>query len=58
MEKCRYYFDRFINISIVMMIPSYIFSKYAGRYKLHKSQEKIYQFMYMGDIKLFAKDEK
>ena len=32
--------------------------KYAGGYKLSKSQENINHLMYIDDIKLFAKNEK
>ena len=41
------------------MIPhDQILRKCTARYKLSKSQEKIDQLMYMGDIKLFVKNEK
>ena len=41
------------------MIPlNYLLRKYKGRHKLHKSQEKLNDLMYIDDIKLFAKNEK
>ena len=41
-----------------MMLRSLIIRKWAGGYKLAKSQEKINHPMYMDDIKLFTKNEK
>ena len=41
-----------------MMPLNPILRKCTGRYKLHKSQEKINPLMCMNDIKLLAKDGK
>ena len=41
-----------------MMPLKHILRKCAAGYKLHRSQEKINYLMYMGDIKLFAKNER
>ena len=40
------------------MSLNHILRKYTATYKLSTSQEKINQLMYMGSIKLFAKNEK
>ena len=41
-----------------MMPPNHILRKSTAGYKLSKSQEKTNHFMYIDDIKLFAKNEK
>ena len=41
-----------------MMSLNHILRKCTGGYKIHKLQEKFNHFMYMDDIKLFAKNEK
>ena len=43
---------------IAVMPPNHILRKCTARYKLSKLQEKINHQMYMGDINLFAKNEK
>ena len=43
---------------IAMMTLYHILSKCIGKYKLHKSQEKINHLTYMNETKLFAKNEK
>ena len=43
---------------IPMMALNHIFRKCTAGYRLSKSKEKILNFMYMDDIKLFAKNEK
>ena len=43
---------------IAMMPLDHIIRKCTAGYKLSRSQEKINHLMYMGDIKLFAKNEK
>ena len=43
---------------IPMMPLKHILRKCTAAYKLSKSQEKINHLMYMGDIKLFAKNKK
>ena len=42
----------------VIMSLNHTARKCTGRYKLHKSQEKINHLIYMDDIKLFAQNEK
>ena len=42
----------------VLILLNHIFRKYSEGYTFSKSQEKIDCLMYMGDIKLFAKNEK
>ena len=44
--------------TIAMMPLNHIHKKCTAGYKLCKSQKKINHLMYMGDIKLFAKNEK
>ena len=43
---------------IAMMSLNHILRKCTAGYKLSRSQEKVSHLMYMGDIKLFAKNEK
>ena len=43
---------------ITIILLNRIIRKCTDGYKLSRLQEKIYHIMYMGDIKLFAKDEK
>ena len=43
---------------IAMILRYYIHSKFTGDNKFTKSQEKIYHFVYLDDIKQFTKNEK
>ena len=43
---------------IVIMLLNHILRKCTHGYKLHKTQVKINHLIYMGDIKLLAKNEK
>ena len=47
------------SLFIIAMMPlNRIFRKCTAGYKLSRSQEKINDLLYMGDIKLFGKSEK
>ena len=50
--------DAFSLLLFAIMSRNYILKKCTGRYKFTDSQEKIYHFMYMQDIKLFQKRKK